>query len=91
MLQVQAGSLNVRMAPSIEAERITQVGAGALLVPAARLADGSWWKVCCPADRLGWVSADHVQAMGPAGKIERVPTVDLARGPAYPPGWSVPQ
>lgn len=90
-LRVQADSLNVRMAPSVGAARITQVGAGTLLVPAARLADGSWWKVCCPADRLGWVSADHVQAIGPADKIERVPTVDLTKEPVVPPRRPVPQ
>jgi hypothetical protein len=90
-LRVQADSLNVRMAPSIDADRITQVASGDILRPAARLADGSWWKVCCPSDRLGWVSAEYVEAIGPAGKIERVPTIDLAKRPEYPPYWHVPR
>jgi hypothetical protein len=79
------------MAPSLDADRITQVAAGDVLRPAARLADGSWWKVCCPSDRLGWVSADYVKAIGPADRIERVPTIDLAQRPEYPPYWKVPR
>jgi hypothetical protein len=74
-VRVATAALNVRMAPSVDAGRITQVQAGQVLQATARLADQSWWRVCCPANRYGWVSGEWVAPIGPADKLDRVPTV----------------
>lgn len=90
-VRVEADVLNVRMAPSLEAGRITQVSAGAVLSATARLADGSWWRVCCPANRLGWVSGQHVTPTGPSDQLERVPVIDQTKNHARAQASPVPE
>ncbi|MEA3337979.1 MAG: endo-1,3-alpha-glucanase family glycosylhydrolase [Chloroflexota bacterium] len=84
-VRVETAALNVRSGPSIAAEQLAQLPAGRMLPVTARLADDSWWQVCCVNLRYGWVSADYVQPVGPEEKLAEVPVVDITATGA--PSW----
>lgn len=90
-VRVQAAALNVRAAPSTEAPRIAQVQAGQVLRATARLADQSWWQVCCLANRYGWVSGAWIEPVGPADKLANLPARELNRTPTAPTRTPLPQ
>ena len=74
-LQVQTEVLNVRSRPSVAGSLLGQADGGSLMRATGKLADGSWWQVCCIAGRYAWVSGDYVQPVGPATALEDVPVV----------------
>lgn len=74
-VRVAAAVLNVRSAPAVSSPRIGQVSAGTLWAANGKLADGSWWQVCCIGERRGWVSGQWVQPVGPAEALSQVPVL----------------
>jgi hypothetical protein len=74
-LLVEANVLNVRSAPSTDAARVGQVGAGRLLKAVGRTPDDGWWQVCCIDVAPGWVSGDWVEPVGPPDALSALPIV----------------
>ncbi|MBE2233929.1 MAG: SH3 domain-containing protein, partial [Anaerolinea sp.] len=70
--------LNLRSAPDTAASLLGQTTANEVWRVLSRLADGSWWQVCCIDRQRAWVSGQWVQPIGPAAALERVPLVDSA-------------
>ncbi|MCB0258059.1 MAG: glycoside hydrolase family 99-like domain-containing protein, partial [Anaerolineae bacterium] len=74
-VQVEAEVLNVRSRPSADAALVGQADSGSVMRATGKLADESWWQVCCIDGRSAWVSGDWVQAVGPATALGEVPVV----------------
>ena len=77
-LRVDTAVLNLRSAPDTAASLLGQTTANEVWRVLSRLADGSWWQVCCIDRQRAWVSGQWVQPIGPAAALERVPLVDSA-------------
>ena len=75
-MRVDTAVLNLRSAPSTSAAILDQAPAGSVWRTLGRLADGSWWQVCCIDRQRAWVSDQWVQPIGPAPALEQVPVVD---------------
>lgn len=77
-VRVDTAVLNLRSAPSTSAAILDQAPAGSVWRTLGRLADGSWWQVCCIDRQRAWVSDQWVQPIGPAPALKQVPVVDSA-------------
>ena len=74
-MQVQTEVLNVRSRPSAGASLVGQADGGSLMRATGKLADESWWQVCCVDGRQAWVSGEWVQPVGPATALGELPVV----------------
>ena len=54
-LTIASDAVNVRRAPSTDAELVGMVTAGEQFEVTGRTAAGDWWQVCCVAGQPGWV------------------------------------
>lgn len=54
-LTITSDAVNVRRAPSTDAELVGVVTAGEQFEVTGRTAAGDWWQVCCVAGQSGWV------------------------------------
>jgi len=54
-LTIVADVVNVRRAPSTDAELVGVVTAGQSFAVSGRTAAGDWWQICCVAGQSGWV------------------------------------
>jgi len=54
-LTITSDAVNVRRAPSTDAELVGMVTAGEQFEVTGRTAAGDWWQVCCVAGQPGWV------------------------------------
>ena len=79
-VQVQAEVLNVRSRPSVGAYLVGQADGGSVMRATGKLADESWWQVCCVDGREAWVSGDWVQPVGPSTALGDLPVVAAPSG-----------
>jgi hypothetical protein len=75
-VRVDTAVLNLRSAPNTSAAIVGQTPAGSVWRTLGRLADGSWWQVCCIGRQRAWVSGQWVQPIGPAPALDQVPVFD---------------
>lgn len=54
-LTITSDAVNVRRAPSTDAELVGMVTAGQQFEVTGRTVAGDWWQVCCVAGQSGWV------------------------------------
>ncbi|MCB0230883.1 MAG: hypothetical protein KDH08_21295, partial [Anaerolineae bacterium] len=53
---------------------------GSVMRATGKLADESWWQVCCVDGREAWVSGDWVQPVGPSTALGDLPVVAAPSG-----------
>ncbi len=71
--------LNIRAAPSTEAEITGKLEPGTVIGVEGRNPAGDWWYVCCApgGQSRGWVSAEFVQPNFTAAQAAALPVVDV--------------
>jgi hypothetical protein len=82
VLIAATGTINIRLAPDIQAEAVTQVGLRDNLIANGRTLDSAWYRVMIPGTNvLGWISPDSV---APNPDLETLTVVDMTT-PFYRP------
>ena len=75
-VRVDTAILNLRSAPNTSAPVLGQAAANSVWRTLGKLADSSWWQVCCIDRQRAWVSGQWVQPIGPAAALDQIPIVN---------------
>ena len=85
-LTITSDAVNVRRAPSTDAELVGMVTAGEQFEVTGRTTAGDWWQVCCVAGQSGWVfGALATVTNGDAAPVADAPAVVEAPPATAPP------
>lgn len=85
-LTISADAVNVRRAPSTDAELVGMVTAGQQFEVTGRTPTGDWWQICCVADQSGWVFGELATVIN--GDV--APIVAASEVAAAPPAATEP-
>jgi uncharacterized protein YraI len=66
--------LNVRSGPSADYDLMTTIDEGETVELTGRLANGSWWQICCVLEESGWVIGEAVDL--PTNAKNLVPVIE---------------